>query len=382
MLRDAPRTLKTSSLAVTSKDAVSVFADCSAVIEQSGGMSGSFVSGVSRANSTAAQWLKSNPGACAPANGCLQDFQPQLVVCGTLAVGTCIRYEAAASVPVVYVFLCRELLDFFGDVLQVQPHRPCFLATSPLLDCEVLPAAGQLRQTGTWDLPDSAEVPLKLQDFLDAGEAPVAIGWGSMIAQGMPRPAMLGLAIRALRQLGARGVVLGGWARLEELAAELREGKLPSIGEDWNDLARYATENICCVSEAPHSWLFPRCSCIVHHGGVGTTQAAVRSGKPSVITPIFGDQFQNSLNIKRLGVGVGFTSALPEISVESLTDAIRSAWNMSEAAASVGTRASRERGLQDAAQALQEFLLLQLRSGLWDLRLRELEELKDVPAKL
>ena len=38
MLRDAPRTLKTSSLAVTSKDAVSVFADCSAVIEQSGGM--------------------------------------------------------------------------------------------------------------------------------------------------------------------------------------------------------------------------------------------------------------------------------------------------------------------------------------------------------
>lgn len=83
-------------------DAVSVFAACSAVIHESGGMCGDFVQGVTRANSTASKWLRSNPGACAPVAACLEGFQPQLVICGTLAVGTCTRYEAQAAVPVVY----------------------------------------------------------------------------------------------------------------------------------------------------------------------------------------------------------------------------------------------------------------------------------------
>ena len=47
---------------------------------------------------TKPQW----PGLlCRSAIHC-QGFQPQLLVCGTLAVGTCIRYEAQASVPAVY----------------------------------------------------------------------------------------------------------------------------------------------------------------------------------------------------------------------------------------------------------------------------------------
>ena len=48
------------------------------------------------------------------------------------------------------------------------------------------------------------------------------------------------------------------------------------------------------MAEASHQWLFPRCSCVVHHGGLGTTQAALRAGVPSVITPVFGDQFHNA----------------------------------------------------------------------------------------
>lgn len=33
--------------------------------------------------------------------------------------------------------------------------------------------------------------------------------------------------------------------------------------------------------KAPHAWLFPRCSCVVHHGGLGTTEATLRAGIPS-----------------------------------------------------------------------------------------------------
>ncbi|CAK8990386.1 unnamed protein product [Durusdinium trenchii] len=311
-------------------DAVSVFADCSAVIQQSGGMSGDFVSGVSRANSTASKWLRSNPGACAPVAECLQEFQPQLLVCGTLAVGSCIRYEAQTCVPVVYVFLCRELMNFFSDVLYLQPERPCFLATNPLLDSESLPA--NLRQTGTWDLPDWAEVPSKLQEFLvEKGDGAIAMGWGSMIAFGLSPEKMLALALRVLKSLNMHGVILGGWAKLDEVADLLSKGKLCRIGEDWQELAEFAAHNVCFVAEAPHTWLFPRCSCVVHHGGLGTTQAALRAGVPGVITPIFGDQFHNASHVNRLGVGVGLEQPLPQLSVAQIADAVRSAWSMAKA---------------------------------------------------
>ena len=37
------------------------------------------------------------------------------------------------------------------------------------------------------------------------------------------------------------------------------------------------------VKHVPHSWLFPQISCVVHHGGSGTTHAAVRAGVPSIV---------------------------------------------------------------------------------------------------
>jgi UDP:flavonoid glycosyltransferase YjiC (YdhE family) len=44
------------------------------------------------------------------------------------------------------------------------------------------------------------------------------------------------------------------------------------------------------LRQAPHDWLFPRMAAAVHHGGAGTTAAAVRAGIPSAIVPFYGDQ--------------------------------------------------------------------------------------------
>ncbi len=35
----------------------------------------------------------------------------------------------------------------------------------------------------------------------------------------------------------------------------------------------------------PHSWLFPQCDLIVHHGGAGSTQTSLLYGKPTLILP-------------------------------------------------------------------------------------------------
>ena len=39
------------------------------------------------------------------------------------------------------------------------------------------------------------------------------------------------------------------------------------------------------VDGAPHAWLFPRCACVIHHAGSGTSIAAAVAGVPSVPVP-------------------------------------------------------------------------------------------------
>jgi sterol 3beta-glucosyltransferase len=53
----------------------------------------------------------------------------------------------------------------------------------------------------------------------------------------------------------------------------------------------------------PHSWLFPRMSAVVHHGGAGTTAAGLRAGVPGIVCPFFGDQSFWGERIAALGAG-------------------------------------------------------------------------------
>ncbi|MDR2803984.1 MAG: glycosyltransferase, partial [Treponema sp.] len=42
-----------------------------------------------------------------------------------------------------------------------------------------------------------------------------------------------------------------------------------------------------------------------HHGGIGTTHSAARSGKPQMIQPLFLDQWYWAEQTRRLGAGPG-----------------------------------------------------------------------------
>ena len=131
-----------------------------------------------------------------------------------------------------------------------------------------------LNQQEAWQPPDD------LVAFLEAGETPVYIGFGSMVdrdAEDVTR-----LVVKALAMAGQRAVLLGGWANLGET-------RLP--------------DNIFKVNNIPHEWLFPRVKAVVHHGGAGTTAAGLRAGKPSVIIPFFGDQPFWGWRVHKLGVG-------------------------------------------------------------------------------
>merc|ERR1719174_969785 len=53
-----------------------------------------------------------------------------------------------------------------------------------------------------------------LVDFLAKGDAPVYLGWGSMIAVSPEH--MARLAVGALAVTQKRGIILGGWAKLKQ----------------------------------------------------------------------------------------------------------------------------------------------------------------------
>ncbi len=133
-----------------------------------------------------------------------------------------------------------------------------------------------------WAEPDPTWTPSpELLDFLAAGDPPVLLGFGSMAAGTGDAERLAELAVTALRAVGARGILQAGWSGLAAVA----DGR----------------DDILSIGEAPHDWLLPRMAAVVHHGGAGTTAAAVHHGVPAVPVPVLADQPFWSERVHRQG---------------------------------------------------------------------------------
>merc|ERR1712232_1336878 len=69
------------------------------------------------------------------------------------------------------------------------------------------------------------------------------------------------------------------------------------------ELLLYAQQNILVVETCDHLRLFPACCCLVTHGGMGTLASMLRSGKPSIVTPVWWDQTFSADRVAALGTG-------------------------------------------------------------------------------
>lgn len=151
------------------------------------------------------------------------------------------------------------------------------------------PGPLEVVQTGAWILPDERPLPDDLTAFIEAGAAPVYVGFGSMPMVGT-KEAATRAAIEAARTHGRRVVLSHGWA---ELAATDDQGDVFTIGE---------------VNQQA---LFPRMAAVVHHGGAGTTTTATRAGAPQVIVPQIVDQPYWASRVAALGVGFAHDGPTP-----------------------------------------------------------------------
>ena len=136
--------------------------------------------------------------------------------------------------------------------------------------------------SGYWFLEQQAnwQPPEDLKAFLEKGQPPIYIGFGSISGRQPQRLAKV--VIAALQATNQRGILATGWGGLQA-----------------NDLPKTVFQ----LDQAPHDWLFSKVSAVIHHGGAGTTAAGLRAGRPTLICPFFGDQPFWGNQIYTLGVG-------------------------------------------------------------------------------
>lgn len=135
--------------------------------------------------------------------------------------------------------------------------------------------------TDAWILGEHADLDPRVDAFLNLDPAPVYVGFGSMVARRVPDLAAQTLA--AIRALGRRAIVAGGWAALDRHIA--------------------GADDVLAVDSVPHHLVLPRVAAAIHHGGAGTTTAVARAGVPQVILPHILDQYYWAHRIEALGLG-------------------------------------------------------------------------------
>jgi sterol 3beta-glucosyltransferase len=218
------------------------------------------------------------------------------------------------------------------------PGGPCLVTVSRVLAEEMPDWPRHFRVTGfLFHHPNIAYEPeAELLRFLREGDAPVVFSFGSMA--GIDADHLTRTLLEALEAAGRpRAIIQAGWADLGSRA-------LPP--------------HVRSVGFAPHDWLFSQASCVVHHGGAGTSGAVLRAGVPSVVVCCWNDQMLWAAELRRIGVaGGGLTFA--RLTPERLGKAIRKTLDssaMRARAEELGALVAREDGARAARCAIEETL--------------------------
>lgn len=188
-----------------------------------------------------------------------------------------------------------------------------------------------IRTIGFLNVPRMADwqMPSGLAAFLSEGPAPVYMTFGTCMQ--FDREENLRLLTEAATLSGQRAII------------QLDGPSEGSLGD-----------GVYGVGRTDHARIFPLCSAVVHHGGAGTTQAAVLAGVPSVVVAHAYDQHDWAKRLHRAG-------AAPEplkrrgLSPQKLADRIQEAVRseaMRAKTAQLASSMKEEDGVEEAARLI------------------------------
>lgn len=194
-----------------------------------------------------------------------------------------------------------------------------------------------IQVSGFLNLPsDQYELlPQDLQDFLSDGEPPVYMTFGSCMQY-----------------------ELEASTKLLVEAAEL-SGKRAIIQSDWLKLNLKTSSKIYRAERLPHNLIFPKCNSVVHHGGAGTTQAALLAGKPSVVVSHGFDQTYWSEHLYNRGAAtepILKTKATAQ-GIAARIKHLDKTEHIHQKASDIGQRMRTENGVEKAVQLINNLQL-------------------------
>lgn len=188
-----------------------------------------------------------------------------------------------------------------------------------------------------YDESESSLAPA-LETFLAEGEPPIIFTLGSSAFWQADN--FFADSVSAARSLGQRALLL--------------------VGSSTNNPGNHSPDSLKDVfvaDYASYAQIFPRGSVIVHQGGVGTTGQAMRAGKPMLVMPFGGDQYDNGARVARLGAGrtimrKQYTAARAADELKLLLEN----HGYRERAAELSRRVQSENGVRAACDAIGEQL--------------------------
>jgi UDP:flavonoid glycosyltransferase YjiC (YdhE family) len=204
------------------------------------------------------------------------------------------------------------------------------VSVSPVLFRRPSDWPANIQVTGSMPLDDDRlgwSPPAQLCEFLAKAPPPVYVGFGQHAVFTGPR--------------GAR--------RADEIVQGCRNAGFRCIIQ---------CPDLVLDGQVSHTWLFPRCAAVVHHGGYGTLHAALIAQRPMIIYPFQTDQYFWAARMGELGVAPGFTARLREVSARRVAAdlAVALAPRCAERAAQVGATIASEDGVAVQVAAIESIV--------------------------
>jgi vancomycin aglycone glucosyltransferase len=160
--------------------------------------------------------------------------------------------------------------------------HPIIVAADTALTGIVPDLAPNVHRVAALRLEDGSALPPDVAAFLDRGDPPVLVGFGSMFLGRMRE--LVRRCAEAAVTAGVRLLIQSGWTGLAE-----RDVALP--------------EHCLLTGAVSHDQLLPRVRAVMHHGGAGTTTSVTRAGRPQLVVPLLLDQFYWAGRVRALGLG-------------------------------------------------------------------------------
>jgi UDP:flavonoid glycosyltransferase YjiC (YdhE family) len=181
--------------------------------------------------------------------------------------------------------------------LEIQAYdEVCF----PGLAAEWAKWDGQRPFVGTLTMELDADADAEVASWIAAGTPPIYFGFGSMLVESPLKT--FAMISEACAELGQRALICAGWS-------------------DFSGAPN--PDHVKVVDAVNFAKVFPACRAVVHHGGAGTTAAALRAGVPALILWTDTDPIQSIYGAQVKKLKTGTSRRLSNATGESLVRDLR-----------------------------------------------------------